>query len=95
MMTLGQAVRMRLDVYGRFTLIVEREQVSGDTHLNEGASDYRWRVFQVGFDGKRGVRDDIVIPDSVTEEQVPQYVDDLLHEYAHPGARVVRIDVKR
>src|SRR5580692_7931395 len=40
---------MRFDVYGRYVLIVERH---GDN----------WRALQVGDDGKRGLREDIVIP---------------------------------
>jgi hypothetical protein len=70
---------MRFDVYGRYTLIVERQ-------------GNNWRVLQVGDDGKRGLRVDLVIPDHVAPDDMAQYLDDLLHESARPGASVRRID---
>ena len=69
---------MLLDVYGRITLLVER---IGD----------RWRVLEVGDDGKRGLCEDVVIPSHLTETEIPDYIDDLFHEAGRPGARVRRI----
>jgi hypothetical protein len=70
---------MRFDVYGRYVLIVER-------------SGTRWRVLQVGDDGKRGLRDDVAIPSELSPDEIAQHLDDLFHESARPGARVRRIE---
>ena len=70
---------LRFDVYGRYVLIVERH----------GGN---WRILQVGDDGKRGLRDDIVIPGDLSADGIAQHLDDLLHESAHPGARVRRLE---
>jgi hypothetical protein len=69
---------LRFDIYGRYVLVVER---------GGGA----WRVLQVGDDGKRGLRDDIVIPSDLSADDLAQYLDDLLHESGRPGARVRRL----
>jgi hypothetical protein len=66
------------DVYGRYTLIVERDEE-------------KWRVLQVGADGKRGLRDDLVIPSTLSSDEIAAYLDDLLHESARPGLRVRRL----
>jgi len=65
-----------LDVYGAYRLLVERV----------GSA---WRVLY--NDGKRGVCDDIVIPPSLSADEIADYVDDLLHESARPGRRVRRV----
>ncbi len=70
---------MRFDVYGRFVLDVTRRN---------GA----FVVLQVGDDGKRRLREDIVLDPDLADAQVAHALDDLLHELAKPGARVVRID---
>jgi hypothetical protein len=70
---------LRFDVYGRYTLIVER---------HEG----NWRVLQVGADGKRGLREDLVIPSTLSSDEIALYLDDLLHESAGPGLRVRRLE---
>jgi hypothetical protein len=70
---------LKFDVYGRYTLIVER---------HEG----NWRVLQVGADGKRGLRDDLVIPSTLSPDEIALYLDDLLHESARPGLRVRRLE---
>jgi hypothetical protein len=69
---------LTFDVYGRYTLMVER---------HEG----KWRVLQVGADGKRGLRDDLVIPSTLSPDEIAFYLDDLLHESARPGLRVRRL----
>lgn len=70
---------MRFDLYGRYVPIVEKH-------------DGRWRVLEVGNDGKRGLRDDVVIPSDLSPDDIAQYLDDLFHESARPGARVRRIE---
>jgi hypothetical protein len=70
---------MRFDVYGRYILVVER-------HVDT------WRVLQVGDDGKRGLRSDLVIPGDLPPDDIAQHLDALLHESARPGARVRRIE---
>jgi hypothetical protein len=70
---------LRFDVYGRYTLLVER---------HEG----NWRVLQAGADGKRGLRDDLVIPSTLPADEIASYLDDLLHEAARPGLRVRRLE---
>jgi hypothetical protein len=70
---------LRFDVYGRYTLIVER---------HEG----NWRALQLGADGKRGLRDDLAIPSHLSSDEIAPYLDDLLHESARPGLRVRRLE---
>jgi hypothetical protein len=70
---------LKFDVYGRYTLIVERQNGN-------------WRVLQLGPDGKRGLRDDLVIPSSLAADGIASYLDDLLHESARPGLRVRRLE---
>jgi hypothetical protein len=67
---------IRFDVFG--TLIgVER---AGD----------QWRVYYIGAKGKRRIADDVVIPPSIEEGALAQYLADLRHEYATPGYPAVR-----
>lgn len=69
---------MRYDVYGR-ELIVERR-------LGE------WVVFHTASEGKRRRADGVVIPPTVAEEEIGDYLADLLHEFAtesHPEVRRV------
>ena len=70
---------LRFDVYGRYTLIVERDEGN-------------WRVLQVGTDGKRGLREDLVIPSALSADEIALYLDDVLHESARPGLRVRRLE---
>ncbi len=60
---------VKLDVFGQH-LLVER---------CEGA----WRTYQLGSDGKRSLVD-VVVPESVTENELAQYFEDLYHEGATP-----------
>ncbi|MCW7489579.1 hypothetical protein EHQ94_02185 [Leptospira meyeri] len=59
---------MEYNVY-RKKIIVEREKE-------------RWIVFYSGNDGKRRVAEDICIPSEVKKENLLQYLEDLLHEWA-------------
>jgi hypothetical protein len=70
---------MRFDVYGRFLLDLERTP--------EG-----YVVYQLGAEGKRRARDDLVVPPDLPEDELAQYLDDLLHEHGGPGGRVRRVD---
>ena len=66
-------------VYGREVLVL-REQG-------------HWSAYYIGTDGKRRSAKDIVIPASVAEAELEQYLSDLFHECAteeHPDVR--RID---
>ena len=69
---------MRFDIYGRFRVEVIRE---------EGA----WIVYRLG-DGKRRREHELVIPSSLAADEIATYLDDLLHERAHIGATVRRLD---
>jgi len=66
---------MKFDVYGK-QLIVER-------------SDDEWIVFYPG-EGKRRLAHDIIIPSSLTEEEIEGYLEDLFHEAATPHHSDVR-----
>jgi hypothetical protein len=58
-----------LDVFGE-RMLVER---SGGT----------WRTYALGSDGKRSLLN-VPVPDSITEDELAQYFDDLYHESATP-----------
>jgi hypothetical protein len=58
---------VKLDVFGT-VMVVER---------HEGI----WRTFAVGPDGKRSLVN-IPVPDSISEEELGQYFDDIYHEAA-------------
>ena len=77
-MSSGQ--RMRFDCYGRFVLDIERV-------------DGAWRVLEVSVsEGKRRLREDIVVPADVTEAEMARWLDDLLHEHGGPGRAIRRLD---
>lgn len=65
---------VKLDVFGK-RMVVERI---------EGA----WRTWLVGPDGKSSPVD-VVVPASVSEDELAQYFDDLYHENATPRHPVV------
>ena len=65
---------MKLDVYGRFQLEVLREHNS-------------WVVYRIGL-GKRFRDTSVIIPNSLTPEDIPTYLDDLLHELCGPGQTI-------
>lgn len=69
---------MKFDIYGRYLLEVIRE-------------DESWVVYRVD-NGMRRTEFDIVIPSSIRAGEIPTYLDDLLHELAHPGATIRHID---
>ena len=69
---------MKFDIYGRYRIEVIRKAGS-------------WVVYR-SDNGKRRPEFGIVIPSSMSAEEIPTYLDDLLHELAHPGATIRRID---
>jgi hypothetical protein len=67
---------IRLDVFGRM-MTAER-------------ADGRWRLRDVGADGKRRPANDVVVPGFVGEDELVQYLADVFHESAtgrHPEVR--------
>ena len=65
---------MKFDVYGRFQLEIVRENDS-------------WVAYRPGT-GTRSRDSSIVIPKSLTPEEIPGYLDDLFHELCGPGQSV-------
>jgi predicted enzyme related to lactoylglutathione lyase len=72
---------MRFDVYGRLLLDIVRTP--------DG-----YQVCEVGAEGKRRLRDDLVLPADVPEAGIEQALDDLLHELGDPGRVIRRVDAK-
>lgn len=69
---------MKLNAFGRQLVVLQ---------VNDG-----WEVLEEGNEGKRRLARDIVIPASVSEDEIVGYVSDLLHEYAsekHPGVEII------
>lgn len=62
---------MKFDVYGRFTLEVQRE-------------NDQWRVYRLS-PGKRVPEPGIVLPATLDSAEIGQALDDLFHELARPG----------
>ena len=70
---------LKFDVFGRDVAIVKTE--SG------------WHAFYLGNDGKRRPAGDIIVPASIPEAEIAQYLDDLCHEWASDrNNSVTRID---
>ncbi len=68
---------MKFDVYGQIIAISRK--------------DDRWLAFILGADGKRRPAD-FIVPGSLAEEQLCQYLADLWHETASPAfGKVIRI----
>ncbi len=69
---------MRFDIYGRYTLEVERQ-------------DDGWAVYRPDRGGHRRVFD-FVIPSDLPDTEIATYLDDILHELAGLGAEIRRLD---
>ncbi len=69
---------VKFDIYGRYRLEVIREAGS-------------WVVYRVD-NGKRRKESALVVPSSIRAGDLPTYLDDILHELAHPGATIRRLD---
>ncbi len=68
-----------IDVYGRKIEIVR----SCDS----------WDVFYLGNEGKKRTAHDIVIPQDLTENELINYIEDLLHEWATPSNnKIIELD---
>ena len=68
--------QIKLDVFGRLMLA---------EHTAAG-----WQLFDLSSDGKRSLASDIVIPDSMSESDLEQFLGDIFHESAttkRPGVR--------
>ena len=59
---------LRFDVFGRQVFVLREHG--------------RWLAYYLGNEGKRRQAQDIVIPDSVSESELEQYLADLCHECA-------------
>lgn len=68
---------MKLNAFGRMLVVLRR--------------DDEWKVMDQGNEGKRRAARDIVIPTAVSEEEVVEYISDLLHEYASERFPTVEI----
>lgn len=64
---------MKFDIYNRFQLEIIRE---GNA----------WAVYRLGL-GTR-VKTDLVIPSSVSENELATYLDDIYHEMSGPGLEI-------
>jgi len=62
---------MKFNVYDKK---IEVTKVSGN-----------WIVFYIGNEGKNRTAYDIVIPDELKENEIKNYLEDLLHEWATPS----------
>lgn len=55
--------------------------------------DDKWIAFYLGDEGKKRRAEGIVIPPTIIEEQLIEYLSNLLHESARPNhSEVVRLD---
>ncbi len=61
-------VTLRFEVFGRHVVVLNKEG--------------RWTAYYQGSEGKRRLATDIVVPSSVDESEVEQYLADLCHEWA-------------
>jgi hypothetical protein len=69
---------MKYDIYGRFFVEVTRE------------SD-RWVVYRID-QGRRLRKNDLVIPAEAEVDDLPRWLEDLLHEYALPDRTIKKIE---
>jgi hypothetical protein len=70
---------MKFDVFGTVVEVVRH--------------DGKWKVFYLGNEGKKRPAEDIVIPSTIEQNRVQQYLADIRHEYASGGqSEAVQID---
>ena len=70
---------MKLNAFGKCIEVISRND--------------KWVVFYLGDEGKKRLAEGIVIPPTIIEEQLIEYLSDLLHESARPNnSEVVRLD---
>ncbi len=68
---------MKFNAYGK---TIEVVQMSG-----------AWVAFYLGSEGKKRIAHDIWIPSELKEEEIKNYLEDLLHEWAKSGRNTVEI----
>lgn len=68
---------MKLNVFGRCIEAVRRID--------------KWNVYYLGNEGKRRMAEDIIIPSSVQEDDLVEYIADLCHEWATPNKSQVTV----
>lgn len=66
---------MRISLYGRKIEVTQK--------------DGRWWVFYLGSEGKKRVAGDIIIPATIMEEELIDYLADLFHEWSQSGSNHV------
>lgn len=71
---------MKLNVFGRYVEVVRNEE--------------KWIVYYLGSEGKKRVAEDVVIPSTVHEDDLVEYIADLCHEWATPNKSEVTV-IKR
>ena len=62
---------MKINAYGKIIEIVR--------------GDDKWHVYYLGSEGKKRYANDIVIPSSLKQCDLINYLEDLFHESASPG----------
>lgn len=71
---------MKFDLYGRKVIEVVRNTTS-------------WKVYYCGENGVKRPAHDVRIPDDIKTENIPQFLDDALHEWSTPdNTQIIRID---
>jgi hypothetical protein len=54
-------------------------------HLEILRSGDNWSVFYLGNEGKKRTANDIFIPQNLKKNEIKNYLEDLLHEWATPS----------
>ncbi len=69
---------MKMDLFGREIAVIK--------HGGE------WKIFYCSSEGKKRIADDIVIPATIKESELVNYLSDIYHEFAstkHPEVRIL------
>lgn len=69
---------MKINLFGRIIDVIKR--------------DNQWLVFDLGNEGKKRLAQDVLIPPTVKEKELLNYLDDLCHEWSsskHPRVKLV------
>lgn len=71
--------KMKLNVYGKKIEVVKTND--------------NWIVYYLGSEGKKRTAHDIVIPNELEENEIINYLEDLLHEWATPlNHKIVEVE---
>lgn len=68
---------MKLNVFGRYIEVVRNID--------------KWNVYYLGNEGKRRIAEDMIIPSSVQEDELVEYIADLCHEWASSNKSQVTV----